>query len=291
MDAIVEPLQKLRLGDVAETLARWQADPEMHVCYLAEDPAAIASDLIELEPAGLDAALIARRGEEIVAFLAAEWDADPPRVWWHGPFVDPDIEDGSELADVLYQRLRLSLPRSVEQEEVAVDDRHTTVAGFAARHGFERVDNASSLLVLGAQIEIDTAALDVVAVAETDRAAVAALHDVAFPGTHSTGARIASGEHHQVLLVTRVSDRAVGYIACEHQSDGSGYIDYLAVDQRHRGAGLARALIVSAVKALRERGCATISLTVQESNAAARALYRSVGFTEERLLRAWRKGF
>jgi ribosomal protein S18 acetylase RimI-like enzyme len=174
-----------------------------------------------------------------------------------------------------------------------VDDRHTSVAAFSARHGFERVEDASAVFVMessDAPVEVEAAAA-IAFLEDADRVTVATLHDHLFPGTHSTGARITSGEHHDVFLVARADDHPVGYVACEVQADGTGYIDYLGVDADHQGRGIGKALVLAAVRELRERGCRQISLTVRESNQAARHLYRAVGFTEERLLRPWRKGF
>jgi ribosomal protein S18 acetylase RimI-like enzyme len=293
MNVTIGPMDTEHLPAVAGAVARWQSDPRTHVCYLSMDADAIASELTELEPAGLDAGLVALRDGQVVGCLSAEWDTDPPRVWWYGPFVDPADPEADDIVDVLYERMRFSLPRSVVEEELAVDDRHVTVAAFAARHGFERVDDASAVFVLQtATASVDRGVgVDVMEIEDADRSAVAALHDRLFPGTHSTGGRIASGEHHQVLLVAHSADRPVGYLAGEVQTDGEGYIDYLGVEPDHRGQGIGKALVLAAVGALRGLGCHRISLTVRESNHAARRLYRSLGFTEERLLRPWRKGF
>ena len=292
MDVRIAPVRPEQLTDISEALARWQREPTMHVCYLGTEAEPIAADLEALEPAGLDAAVAAWRDRSVVGFLAAEWDEDPPRVWWHGPFVDPTASEADELADVMYQRLRLSLPRTVDQEELAADDRHATVEAFARRHGFERGDDASALFILepGTDAEPPGSHHQISPLDVSDHRPVARLHDELFPGTHSTGERLTSGEHHEVLLVARDHGVPVGYIACEHQSDGTGYIDYVGVDPGYEGRGIGQALLWAGVEALRDRGCGRIALTVRESNTVARRLYRRLGFTEERLLRRWRKG-
>ena len=48
-----------------------------------------------------------------------------------------------------------------------------------------------------------------------------------------------------------------------------------------RGSGLGRALVQAAIERARERGCRRIELDVDEANAPALALYRSLGFSGE----------
>ncbi len=294
MNVTIDTVSADQLGAVATAIARWQGEPATHICYLSMEPEAIAGDLEGLEPAALDASLGAWRGDEVVGFMAAEWDTAPPRVWWHGPFADFSLPCHEDLADVLYERLRLSIPREVEEEELAVDDRHATVAGFADRHGFNPVDDPSAVLVLAKDARASCEAvpeIEVETITDQVRPDVIRLHDQLFPGTHTPGARLASSEHHDVVLVAHDGVQTVGYIGAERQGDGSGYIDFVGVDEGSRGRGIGRLLVVSAVDRLRALGCGEISLTVLASNHTARRLYTMVGFEEERILRAWRKGF
>lgn len=284
---------------VAAAAARWQADPATHIAYLSLDAAAVASELAALEPDGLAGGIVAWHGSAPVGLLVAEWDTTPPRVWWHGPFVDPAVTDPGALWDDLYDRARALLPLEVVEEEVATDSRHATIRGFADRHGFAPGE-ASVVLVLDAAVTVaPTTAMGVRVrplVAE-DRADVAALHEHAFPGTHTTGERLASGTEHEVVLVAIGGDDGdghdvpVGYVAAQRHEGDEGYIDFLGVADTHRRHGAGRALLTTAVASLRAAGCGEINLTVRESNAAARALYGSIGFDEERLIVGWRKDF
>lgn len=54
----------------------------------------------------------------------------------------------------------------------------------------------------------------------------------------------------------------------------------LCVAPDHRSQGVARLLLRSLMQAAREHGAVVISLEVRASNRAARALYRSEGFTD-----------
>ena len=50
-------------------------------------------------------------------------------------------------------------------------------------------------------------------------------------------------------------------------------------------------MVQAATDRLLELGATSVNLTVRESNVAARALYDSLGFTTERVIRPYRKGF
>ncbi|MDH4115943.1 MAG: GNAT family N-acetyltransferase [Acidimicrobiia bacterium] len=273
------------LDIVVATVARWQLDPGHHIGYLSCTPDGIREDLTGLEPNGVSEAVGAWQGSSLIGFLAAEWDTTPPRVWWHGPFArDADI------ASVLYTEAHEHLPTHVTQEEIAADDRHDWMPGFADRHGFIRSE-AAAVLTLGPDRAPPPAESPVRPLTADDTEGVTALHDLVFPGTHTPGSLLVSGKHHDVLLAAGPPGAPTGYIAAERQADGEGYIDFVGVAPESRGRGIGRSLIVAAVHALRESGCTSINLTVLETNRAARSLYSALGFTEERILRPWRKGF
>jgi ribosomal protein S18 acetylase RimI-like enzyme len=56
------------------------------------------------------------------------------------------------------------------------------------------------------------------------------------------------------------------------------WLEDLYVLDDARGAGLGRALVEAALERARERGCRRIDLDVDPDNAAAQALYESLGF-------------
>src|SRR3954468_3756454 len=63
------------------------------------------------------------------------------------------------------------------------------------------------------------------------------------------------------------------------RSGGDCLLEDLYVDESARGAGLGRALVQATLDRARERGCRRAELDVNESNAAAIALYEGVGFS------------
>lgn len=283
--------QSLRAGDldeVARRVAELQRDPEQYVCYLSTEPAAIAAELGEL-PGGPAATVVAVSGGRPVGLLAADHDTDPPRVWWHGPFVWGG-EGWRGVADRLYASARRRLPPQVTQEELGPDDRSVRIAAFARAHGFA-ADAAAAVLVLAAPFP-DPHPGTVVPTTVADHAELARLHDDLFPGSASTGAELVDPDDpDRVALAVRRAGGLAGYVVVERQADGGGYIDLVGVRPDLRGRGLGRALVLAGVGWLHERGCAPVSLTVREDLRAPRALYESVGFVEERTIRPWRKGF
>jgi ribosomal protein S18 acetylase RimI-like enzyme len=57
------------------------------------------------------------------------------------------------------------------------------------------------------------------------------------------------------------------------------YLEELYVVPERRGHGLGRALLETAMEHAKERGAARIDLSTSEDDVAARALYKSLGFT------------
>jgi ribosomal protein S18 acetylase RimI-like enzyme len=65
------------------------------------------------------------------------------------------------------------------------------------------------------------------------------------------------------------------------RSGGDCLLEDLYVDESARGAGLGRALVQATLDRARERGCRRAELDVNESNAAAIALYEAFGFSAD----------
>lgn len=290
----IRPITESDLALAAALIAEQQAEPERHVCYLGFTAEDIADELRDLEPLGLGGVLVAAEGDTLLGVIGAQWSEEPPRVWWQGPFVFDRARDEEAVADALLAAGRSLLPETVTQQELGPDERNTLIAALARRSGFE-ADEASVVLNRRAKGG-DGGPADgpaIAPLADADRHEVAALHDVVFAGTHLTGRDIDKGER-RIVLAARDggTNRFLGYVAAEAEADGSGYIDFIAVAPDAQGAGVGAALVEAACDALHAaHGCDTVNLTVRESNAAARALYAKLGFTEERLIRPWRIGF
>jgi len=60
-----------------------------------------------------------------------------------------------------------------------------------------------------------------------------------------------------------------------------GWLYAVAVDPRHRGLGLGRALVEHACTVLAARGCGKVNLQVRDGNEAAAGFYERLGFVRE----------
>jgi ribosomal protein S18 acetylase RimI-like enzyme len=57
-----------------------------------------------------------------------------------------------------------------------------------------------------------------------------------------------------------------------------GWVNYLAVDEAHRGGGLGARLMREAERLLAERGCPKLNLQVRSSNTGVIEWYRTLGY-------------
>lgn len=298
----LRPVSEAQLPVVVALATEAQRDPARHCGYLGTEPDDLATALRGLEPLGLAGALVAWDGDRPLGLLGADWDDAPPRVWWQGPLLATGLRDPEVLAARLLVVGRRLLPPTVREEELAPDDTNRVVAAVARRDGF-RPGTASVVLrrPLDAAPGADLGAAGPIAppvpgvqvgpVRAHDRAAVAALHDLLFAGSHLVGDRLVAGEE-RLVLPAREDEALCGYVVAERQADGTGYLDYLGVTPSARGRGIGAQLVVAACDALVSGwGCPEVHLTVRQDLPVARRLYARLGFVAERLLRPWRRGF
>jgi GNAT superfamily N-acetyltransferase len=88
-----------------------------------------------------------------------------------------------------------------------------------------------------------------------------------------------------VLLVAEVEGEVVALaslhvsLALEYDGD-AGKLSAIVVDERHRGRGIARALVEAIEREARRCGCVLLFLTTAERRKDAHAFYRRLGFEE-----------
>ena len=301
------------VGDLVALAVECQSDPNRACAYLSDDGAAITAELTEIDGAQdwCSVTWVALGDDRsVLGWIAAESDADMGRIWWFGPFLAPDDTGpmAAAVPDALFGIASAAMDVFGEHEVVA-DERSTVLSEFAERAGFAagegsvslRCDalNAKSAAMAGMPGMAGMAEMGAVAgsvpfgisVVDGAEERVVALHDELFPGTHSPGAHL-FGEHddRHDRFVARIDGTPVGYVATELQHDGSLYVDYLGVDPVHRGHGIGRALVSTAL-AHRAAEATHAHLTVRTSNERARRLYRSLGFVDEAVLVPYRRGF
>jgi [ribosomal protein S18]-alanine N-acetyltransferase len=115
-----------------------------------------------------------------------------------------------------------------------------------------------------------------------DAAVLAAIHAASFARgwDQESMAQFISGPGCLVLLASRAPSGPVEGFVIARKADDEAEILTLAVHPDCRRAGLARALVETAIDRLRAAGAARLFLEVDEANAPARALYRSFGAKE-----------
>ena len=275
------------LAELSQFASRRQSDPESHIAYLSIEASDIASELEELD-AWHHFTLIARDENRLLGWLTAETDEEIGRVWWLGPFCLDD--DWDSIADDLLLTARRDLTAQFTQEEAASDDRHVRLDGWCRRHGFTE-HTASAALDLRSKTKPDRDSA-VVVMSDTTRASVAMLHDRYFPGSHRTGDQLVAHDQTTVLVRPTSPDASDvdGYVATQHQADGSTYIDFLGVVEHARRTRVATQLI-RAVTSSSGDDEAHFHLTVRADNEAARRLYNRLGFEETRVVVPYRLGF
>ncbi|WP_028080138.1 GNAT family N-acetyltransferase [Solimonas soli] len=88
-----------------------------------------------------------------------------------------------------------------------------------------------------------------------------------------------------VVEITAARTHVVGaLILLTRRGSTIARIYSVVVDPIARGLGLGRRLVQVAERGARAAGCAAVSLEVREDNAAARALYASLGYAERQRL-------
>ncbi len=274
------------LDQLSELAERLQQDPDTYVAYLSESRRAIERDIRDV-PAWETLLTSAWDGRRLAGWILPEVDAEMGRVWWWGPFAVHG--NWHEVADRVYAEARTAL-LEISQEELVADQRSKSIPAFAERHGFHREEGS---VLLSLRPDNTLPGNGVVRDFDPSHAGgVAHLHDELFPGTHTPGDALVDGQNERRRLhVVILGGLVVGYVILEHQNDGSGYIDFLGVAPSHRGQGIGRALIETCCAAAFDEGARLVHLSVREGNVEARALYRAVGFTEDRVIIPFRKGF
>jgi ribosomal protein S18 acetylase RimI-like enzyme len=106
-------------------------------------------------------------------------------------------------------------------------------------------------------------------------AASALAHDDAY---WQRGARRAAETADFEMFIVRRTGRGLGLGSAGMDEHGVGHIGAMWVDPSLRGQGVGARLFDTAVAFLKSRGCASIELSVTETNAPAIALYQSRGF-------------
>lgn len=274
-----------QVDEVVAFVARLQADPSTHVIYLGIDEATVRSELADAHR-WMERTFVARDGDgTVVGVLTADVAEERRRVWWLGPWA---VDAGT--ADALLRAASRVVDELVDAEEFCPDSRNPHIERLALARGCAPHEPAIVLTrsLLGPQAAaLPVAGSAVRPLQPVDHAAVARLHDELFPDTHTLGDALVAAEDTRIHVW---GEPPAGYVATQVQADGGGYVDFLGVAPSARRTGVARDLLVAALHDLVARDVPSVHLTVRESNGAARSLYGSLGFDEERIAVPFRRG-
>jgi GNAT superfamily N-acetyltransferase len=248
--------------------------------HLGDDVATVRRELEELETPRDRAWHLAEVDGEIVGAALVDLDEALGRAWLFGPWTaDADDDDG---AGRVLDAALAAVPPTVAQVDNFLDSANRRGVRLHEARGF-RVERRSSILRCTARPA--GAGRGVVGVPAERRAALAALHDAAFPGTWLTPAKLleqGSGPDATLLHLPDAADAAavLGYLLLRREPERrEAVVDYVAVREDARGAGHGRALLTRAVAlAFDEDDVEAVTLVVDDANDRAYGLYRSAGF-------------
>ncbi len=269
---------------MAKLAAPLQAKADHFNAHFAEQEPNIAAEIAQT-PGWRACSVGAVDGTRLIGWLAGEADPDVGRIWWWGPVVAKG--PWHDIADAMYARARATAPEALAQEECAGGAANLRLAEFCARHGF--VADPASVMLLCDHV-VAAPSHQVVDCPVSLRPLLVGLHQQVFPGAHRTGEQLYTDPVNTTVVAIE-GDAVAAYAVGQLQPGQLGYIDFVGVAQDYRRRGYGQAVVAGLADALAVKGASSFHLSVRENNAAARGLYRRLGFREQQILVPYRKGF
>ncbi|NUL43684.1 GNAT family N-acetyltransferase [Cellulosimicrobium funkei] len=276
-----------------------QQDPATATAFLGKDAAGVEAELEGLDQSWLRGLRLVEQGGTVIAACTVDWDPEPSMAWVHGPWGTPEqvARHGAALVAAVCD----AVPASIDRFEMFGDVANESMAALATDLGWiatevnhAMVAPASTAARWESAPQVERTAPSHLREPVRIRPAVPAdvgrlgpLHAAEFGGAYATAAQLLSRYH---TVVAEDSTGAVlGYAAGSLQDDGQAYVDFTAVVPGARRHGLGRRLVIGLAERLLTAGDPEmIHLTVQESRAAAHALYLSLGMRQDAALRGYR---
>ena len=222
--------------------------------------------------------VVAQQGERLVAALGSEFDEGLGRGWLWGPYAL--AQDCRSLAIRLYQALLEALPAPIRQLDAFLNVLNQQGQDFYRDLGFSatnlaHVYSAKSLMAPVNELQVCPR------LAPEYNQDFITLHSTIFPGAYYSAERVIeqSDDHNQVFVYLD-SNQVLGYVYASLSSESQeGEVEFLGVRGDARGRGIGRLLLQTALCWLfEELNALQVTLTVNQDNVNARALYESVGF-------------
>lgn len=256
--------------------------PGEQLClHLADRPEDVAADLAELEPLTARC-LVARAPSKHDWQGAIIWEVGGPsgdRAWLIGPWtVTVDLEAHMGLIRAALDRLPAEVTRVDNFVDLGFD------VGLAA-HRALGFDPRRTVHIMRADRHLPVPSSVPIVMADglspSDRARLEALHDDAFPDTHTDVAGMLAATDGRLWYA--IDDGLVGYVHVTRSSSmPESRVEYVAVHPTARGRGIGRALLSTAVGWLLGEGAPVVYLTVDAENDRALGVYRAAGFVTHR---------
>jgi ribosomal protein S18 acetylase RimI-like enzyme len=267
-----------------------RADGGLHCLHAAQgsDVASHAAELAALPP---DEAAwwVVCEGSRPVGVVGCEFDPALRRAWLRGPLVeDPSMLD--RLLPLVDTQLDADLPGIDRFDAFPVADAAALNAWYESA-GYARLQLHR---VLRAAVQnVPRHAGHVRRALPDDLPAVVSLHAALFPVSYlgESDFRAALAATDRALFVAcDKTDTPAGYLHVQdHPHEQEAYVDYLGVEESHRGRGLARAMLAAAADWAQSIARPHIALTVSEDRPSALNLYEHAGFTQLSAGRHWRR--
>ncbi|MGH2752418.1 MAG: GNAT family N-acetyltransferase [Actinomycetota bacterium] len=276
------------LPEIATFAAALNTRSEHRIGYLGDKASQISHELLEYD--ALLRAFAARDEGRIVGFMAIDVDAELERSYFYGPLVDHP--EWSAVAGRLVEQCLALVPhQATKQLEMFFDLTNVNAGALGRSLGFESYKDVR-IMRFGRDELGRLGRGGAIPVAPEHHDSVIKLHDRLFPDTHTPGARLLEGlAEHRACFVRADGDEVEGYIYLEVEgATGSATLEFIGTTEGARGRGIGADLVRTGLHWMFGfESVAETWLTVDEDNAGAQRLYRSLGWTEAGRLTSMRR--
>jgi ribosomal protein S18 acetylase RimI-like enzyme len=265
---------------IAELIAEQNQTPERQCIHSSSGsgPDSILNTMVKWDEIGEIIFVVAKQGERIFGVMGCEFDEGLGRGWLWGPFVL--VDDWSGLAAALYHGLCNALPAPIRQLDTFLNVLNQQGQDFYRDQGFLINSTAHVYRADGLTASVDGLETCPPLAPEYYQGFIA-LHSTIFPGAYYSADRVIQqiDDQNQVFIYFD-GNQVLGYVYASFEGDSSdGEVEFLGVREDARGRGIGRSLLRTALIWLfDEHNASQVTLTVNQENVNARALYERVGF-------------
>ncbi|WP_440895592.1 GNAT family N-acetyltransferase [Amphibacillus sp. Q70] len=254
-----------------------------HIGFCGEDSEEIydtlSNDFSDLDLH--DSFLVAYHHSTIIGAIGIDIDLQDEHADVWGPFVEGG---NKQLAQALWDHLILKTPKEIKAFSFFLNKENQFARDFVLEN--KGVNEGLDIVLHIARDKYEkrnTNGYETFTAAYRD--SFIKLHNQVFPKTYFNANTILSrlNDNHHLFLVKENGTELKGYVYIEASpKHKEGNIEYVAVSDKYRGAGVGKTLITAALNQLFSyQSIEEITICVSGDNVAARQLYQSVGFEEK----------